>query len=365
MQEKKRSEVRERRRHENAEEHKKEKGAAKLDPKDVAVKARLKAEKLRRLLEKEEKKVAKAEAKAEEARVKSELTLNGARSPQSVTAGTKRKRGETGGAAEKLDRISEVPPVNSKPELPKGMGDEEPDMEATANTDRSPIQVNGHLVSLEEMIAAASRNACKPESMESHPLVANPDSAPEPREASGIVYDNSNVEPSPLEVIVGTNIDSDDTMSISSSSPEPSSNDDDTSSSGSSSDDGEPDEAPSKRNGPERVPPPKREKPKSLCRAFLKTGYCKRGKNCKFLHELPERGSPRARLVDGKKAVRKNGEESKPKRKSLYERVSIIGDFYNRTHELIKALHSSSNRKRRRRMSRSCGPSFTWDNLAF
>lgn len=326
MQGKKRSEVRERRRQEKSEGDKKEKRTVKSDPKDVALKARLKAEKLRRLLEKEEKKVAKAEAKAEEAKVKSESTQSGSSFPQSVIAGTKRKRGET----ETLSRISGVPPVNSIPELPKGKRDEEPDMEATANTERSPIQVNGHPVSLEEMTAAASTNVCDPESMETRPLVANPDSAPEPGESFKIVYDNTNGEPSPLEDIVETNIESDDTMSISSSSPEPSSNDDDTSSSGSSSDDAEPDEAPSKRKGPERVPPPKREKPKSLCSAYLKTGYCRRGKNCKLLHELPERGSSRPRLADGKKAVRKNGQESKPKRKRLYERVRIIGDFYHR-----------------------------------
>lgn len=292
-QEKKRSEWQQRRRQAKAGEDKKESEKGKADPKDVALKAKLKAEKLRKRLDKEEKKIAKAEAKAEEART----AQKGVSFLQSMVAGTKRKRGETDGATDSLSRVSEASAVSVKYEPSSEKRDEKPVTEATATTE--------------------------PQAMESNPLLAKPDSAPEPTETSGIVYKTLNKKPSPLEDIAETDSESDDTMSISSSSPEPSSDDDDTSSSGSSSDEGAPDEATSKRNGPERVPPPKREKPRSRCTQFMKTGYCKRGNRCKFLHELPERGSSRAGPADGKKAVMKGKERSKPKRKSLYERVRV------------------------------------------
>ncbi|KAL2814788.1 hypothetical protein BJX63DRAFT_191343 [Aspergillus granulosus] len=57
-----------------------------------------------------------------------------------------------------------------------------------------------------------------------------------------------------------------------------------------SDDDSAPEQATSRREGPERVPPPPREGPKRVCRHFARTGRCIHGKNCKFLHEKPERG---------------------------------------------------------------------------
>ena len=322
-QEKKRSDLRERRQ-EKVEENKKERGPAKSDPADMVLKARLKAEKLRRLLNKEEKKVAKAEAKAEQARVEAQIIRNDASFPQSVVAGIKRKRGEGDGAAKSISCISGAPAVSVKQEFGDDNGNEEPNTQPTVKIEQSPNQLNVHDVSLEEMIAAASTHVTEYELMESHALVANPDGAPEPRAASGIVSNLIKRELSPLEGVVKTESESDDTMSISSSSPEPSSDDDDTSSSGSLSDDGAPEEAPSKKDRPERVPPPKRERPKSVCIQFLKTGYCKRGNRCHFLHELPERGRSQAGLADGKKARRKGGEEPKAKRKTLYERVRMF-----------------------------------------
>jgi hypothetical protein len=55
-------------------------------------------------------------------------------------------------------------------------------------------------------------------------------------------------------------------------------------------DDSAPEQATSRREGPERVPPPPREGQNRLCRHFARTGRCVRGKNCKFLHEKPEHG---------------------------------------------------------------------------
>ncbi len=328
-QDKRKNELRGRRRQDKPEEDKRER--PKLDPKDVALKAKLKAEKLRKRLDKEEKKIAKAEAKAEKARVETEAATKGASFPQSIVAGTKRKRGASDGGAECLSHNSEEPAVSVKHDLLNGKGDGEPDTETTAFTEQSLIDGDGHVMSLEEMITAASTNIYDPQRMESHPFVAAPNSVPAPMETSRIACNTSlKEELSPLEDMVESDSESDDTMSISSSSPEPSSDDDDTSSSGSSSDEGGPDEAPSKRAGPERVPPPKREKPKSRCTQFLKTGYCKRGNRCKFLHELPERGSSRGGPADGKKAAMRGKDGSKPKRKSLYERVRISASDYGR-----------------------------------
>ncbi|KAJ0421040.1 hypothetical protein BJY00DRAFT_114971 [Aspergillus carlsbadensis] len=57
-----------------------------------------------------------------------------------------------------------------------------------------------------------------------------------------------------------------------------------------SDDDSAPEQATSRREYPERIPPPPREGQKRLCRHFARTGRCVRGKNCKFLHEKLERG---------------------------------------------------------------------------
>ena len=56
------------------------------------------------------------------------------------------------------------------------------------------------------------------------------------------------------------------------------------------SDDSAPEEITSRRDGPERVPPPPRENiKKRVCRHFARNGRCLRGDKCNFLHELPER----------------------------------------------------------------------------
>ena len=112
--------------------------------------------------------------------------------------------------------------------------------------------------------------------------------------------------------------------SLSEDSSETSSSDDDddsTSSEGSSSSsDDAPETAPSKRDGPVRVPPPKRENPKAkakdICRNFLKTGRCPRGESCRYRHELPEKGSA------SRPERKTKTSETKKERKGLYQRVS-------------------------------------------
>ncbi|RLL99761.1 hypothetical protein CFD26_103652 [Aspergillus turcosus] len=53
--------------------------------------------------------------------------------------------------------------------------------------------------------------------------------------------------------------------------------------------DSAPEEVSSRREGPERVPPPPRVNKKQVCRHFSR-GRCLHGEKCNFLHELPERG---------------------------------------------------------------------------
>lgn len=79
--------------------------------------------------------------------------------------------------------------------------------------------------------------------------------------------------------------------------------------------DGAPEQASSRRTGPERVPPPPREGKKKLaiCRYFL-SGQCRKGDQCTFRHEAPE----------GPKAKPAKKPEKESRRKGLYQAVSAI-----------------------------------------
>ena len=107
---------------------------------------------------------------------------------------------------------------------------------------------------------------------------------------------------------LSTDLSSEDSLSTSSSSLDRSDLSDETSSSGlnlpseDSEDESGPEEASSRRKGPERVAAPPRQETRStknMCRQFAKTGHCRRGNRCKFLHELSERNGhakPRDRM---------------------------------------------------------------------
>ncbi|QQK44294.1 CCCH zinc finger protein [Penicillium digitatum] len=81
----------------------------------------------------------------------------------------------------------------------------------------------------------------------------------------------------------------------------------------SGSDDSAPEQATSRRTGPERVPPPPRESKKTVCRYFARNGHCTRGDQCKFLHEKNSDPSSKAK---GKPTEKK---EKEMKRKGLYQ----------------------------------------------
>ncbi|MCJ1388090.1 hypothetical protein MMC18_000934 [Xylographa bjoerkii] len=82
----------------------------------------------------------------------------------------------------------------------------------------------------------------------------------------------------------------DDSASLSSSEVSHGS-EDDTSSSGSSSERDSPTEISSKRTNAANVLHAKTKKTKTICKLYLTKGYCPRGQNCHYLHELPKRGS--------------------------------------------------------------------------
>ncbi|KAL2854300.1 hypothetical protein BJY01DRAFT_205873 [Aspergillus pseudoustus] len=90
---------------------------------------------------------------------------------------------------------------------------------------------------------------------------------------------------------VGDAVADDSASATSASSDWTSSSGSDMSSDSDDSDDSAPEQATSRREGPERVPPPPREGQKRLCRHFARTGRCVHGKNCRFLHEKSERGA--------------------------------------------------------------------------
>ncbi|KAL4951320.1 hypothetical protein BDW69DRAFT_170377 [Aspergillus filifer] len=87
------------------------------------------------------------------------------------------------------------------------------------------------------------------------------------------------------EAVASDPLDSSDDSDWTSSSGSDSSSDSDES----DDDDAPPESATSRREGPERVPPPARDEKKRICRHFARSGRCPRGKSCKFVHEKPER----------------------------------------------------------------------------
>ncbi|KAL4883653.1 hypothetical protein BJY04DRAFT_22524 [Aspergillus karnatakaensis] len=103
----------------------------------------------------------------------------------------------------------------------------------------------------------------------------------------------------------GGQVDSDSVSEMSDSSDWTSSSGSDLSSDSDPSDDNSaPEQATSRREGPERVPPPARDEKKKVCRNFARSGRCPRGKTCKFLHEKSERAvKPKPAEPQGRKGL--------------------------------------------------------------
>ena len=286
------------------------------DPNEAAQKAKLKAEKLRRQLKREEKRIARAEAEAAKAKKEANPVKNSKITPDQGTESKKRKRGGSIASTTSVtvDGHDEVKVESMGPTK----NDDQSVVEDKVIKKETPDQT-AEPDELQKTPTEASTNALQPTNappvikatigLPSEPSVPIPD------------LDNESILPDGSHVSIETA--DDNSMSISPSSSDISSNDDDdddTSSSGSSSNDDAPEEAPSTRNGPIRVLPPKRERPKTICRDFLQKGHCKRGDSCKFRHELPERGSSSAAKTTERGS--KGGKEKEGgKRIGLYQRV--------------------------------------------
>lgn len=214
----------------------KESPSTSADPVDAAAKAKLKADKLRRKLMKEQKRVEKAEADAERARKRVEQ----------LQKGTASADGE-------------------------------------ANT--SPQQVQSQSVS--QGGAGTAENSAQ--GLQTKPL-EHGDKDSEAVEGTGS-FGTSNIEQSQagLSESVKSSSDASDSSDWTSSSGSDSSSSD----SGDSDDDDDsaPEEISSRREGPERVPPPPREVKRRICRHFARNGRCLRGDQCKFSHETPQRAA--------------------------------------------------------------------------
>ncbi|KAL8768698.1 MAG: hypothetical protein Q9209_005116 [Squamulea sp. 1 TL-2023] len=218
----------------------KDKQAIQQDKADTAARAKLKVERLRQKLQKEERRIAKAESKslkrapsfeADEATKRPRL--------EAQTGGDKRTEVVVATAGRReLDLTSKNSPVADPPE---------PVADPLTPTSQPPLP----------------DQEVKPEELQNRII------------ASAVSADNT----------------SDDTLD----------DDDDTSSSGSSSsgmgsDVEGPETASSRPNGPRKVPPPRKvdRQEKAVCRDFLNTGRCRRGKRCRWRHALPERGQKKA-----------------------------------------------------------------------
>ncbi|KAJ5127457.1 hypothetical protein N7448_008236 [Penicillium atrosanguineum] len=215
---------------------------------DEAMKAQRKADKIRRNLDREQKRFAKAEAAAEAARLK----------------------------VEALQRQAQ------------GLNE--------------PTQVNGS-VAPESKPEADQKNEASDSADAVDPMAL--DAMDTAKAVDSQLVDTSSI---PAETVNATVNRLESGMDLSS---DVSDANDWTSSSGSESEfesdsdvDAAPEEASSRRQGPERVPPPPRESKKIRCRHFARSGQCNRGDSCQFSHEASERG-PKAKAKTVEKKGRK------------------------------------------------------------
>ncbi|GJP90170.1 hypothetical protein CBS147321_6753 [Aspergillus niger] len=242
-----------------------------VDPMDAAAKAKEKADRLRRKLMKEEKRVAKAEADAERALMRAEALQKGsadANIDETLATGQTQPASATG---TKADAGSEDKSVKPGP----------------AAAEESGV-ANGHTTSATDVNIDAGK----------------------PEEAGD-------------EVNISSQDDSDSSDWTSSSGSDSSSDESDSDS------DSAPEEATSRREGPERVPPPPRENKKKPCHHFARTGRCRNGDKCRFSHETPERGK-KAKPTEskGRKGLlqalldRQKGEEDR----KVMEAIAWLGE---------------------------------------
>ncbi|OQE44603.1 hypothetical protein PENCOP_c002G03587 [Penicillium coprophilum] len=285
-------------------EHIQKQNEHKTDPAADATTNAQRREKIRRNLEREEKRIQKAMAETEAARLRMEalqkeaLSLNVDFNQEEVTGITPVHQ------LPPSDPVIQTEPANAMPEPTIKT---EPDKTAP-----EPAIITEPETAVPEATLKTEPQEPSPESTQ----LADPiPHAAEVQGDPGCLPESNN-----LEATINTEHPTDDGldgMEIASdheasdwTSSGASGTDSD---SDSDSDDSAPEQATSRRTGPERVPPPPREGKKTVCRYFARNGHCNRGDQCKFLHENdPERTSKAKAKPTEKK-------EKETRRKGLYQ----------------------------------------------
>ncbi|KAL8720666.1 MAG: hypothetical protein Q9225_002495 [Loekoesia sp. 1 TL-2023] len=298
----------------------------------AAEKSKLRVEKLRRKLEKEERRAAKAETKAlnrsapYEADKDHPRGVKRKRSERDPSSNSVKSRGQNPVKVEHVDSLECGTAVNISTIAEPGpmLGNSCPnDSQATSEREKEEKQEPPSLIP-------------NPLTPTSQPALSEPEIQPEAKSEPTVISDSATTH-QPLgqpavdnhngldaETLIQDG-DYDGAISTSSSdtavpSDESSEDDDDdettssgSSSSGSDSDTESPKTVPSRRLKPQKVALRKKnnQQNKAVCRDFLRSGRCKRGKRCRWRHTLPDRGQ---------RNVEKNV-LSRPERRSLHQRL--------------------------------------------
>lgn len=297
------------------------------DKQAAAEKAKAKVEKLRRKLAKEERRAAKAEAKSfkRSAPMKAEED-----SRREIKRRRRQSDLNTENVQDHFEGNIDSPDDGKKPDPTEiarsgsmarenyGPVDDSQATERIKEEEPSSL-ITGPLTPTSQ--PALPENEAEPGSRKEANLSGNPvdpGQPPGPAESTK-AHDACTLAPEEVTRNVCSTASSD--MSVSSDDTLSGGGDEEeTSSSGSSSDsdsiNGGPEIAISRRPEPRKIPPPKRnaKQDKAICRDFLRTGRCRRGKRCRWRHALPDRGQRKT----------EEGVLARPERKSLHQRVCIL-----------------------------------------
>lgn len=306
-----------------------------LTPNDAAEKAKLKIEKLRRQLEKEEKRAARAAAKV--TKLKAEASRYEGVNQVKVSSPFRHKTEE-----DESVQPTEIPSLNqpSGIKCTLAVTPKEENIEQIGNTNaETTLPSTKHTNGADAALKSSPKipDPLTPTSQPSIQRIPESDQQPEPDAAATTSVGESPemlrtsqddlgslvvpTNPQKLDdVVIGSSFSvsspSSSASSLTISEDEATSSDDSSSSSSSSS---APESRPSRRVQPDKVAPPKRARKNAVCRSFLHHGRCKKGDACNFRHELPNRGSY-AERNNRRTTKRFPGEEMRV-RIGLYQRV--------------------------------------------
>ena len=324
-QERQRAEVAQKRKEKSEadQEHRRDEKKPK-DSEEAAAKAKRKVEKLRKQLEREERRAAKAEARASKQKLKVDADEGfKQKGPPEATQGQAMDSilatpGQPPAHSVNETNVKIEPMADTKAAIPDFALSEPPgQVQEPVNIVPDPLTPTSQPPTLDEV---PDTSASTFEDNGAGSEVGNPTIPDRVQPAEPGADTSSMLEKASFDSSVSMSDSSSDLASTESSDMTSSSG---SSSSDSMSEDDGPDQVSSRRNGPEKVPPPPRVKAKQICRDFLRQGRCKRGDNCRFLHELPEKGSRSNRKKEGRRRAERTAE-----RVGLYQRVCLIPEGF-------------------------------------